>query len=122
MIENLIIFAGRLFKHKHRLARGTEHQKILVIDPQLSSVSQVQSDGLPVDPNGFDILNSHARKTLTDLPSVFHSDPRLRRVGTARALSARTRRIFGSGAPRGQWSASVLRISPTLIGAPRACA
>jgi hypothetical protein len=75
MIENLIIFARRLFKHKHRLARGTEQEKILMVDPQFAPVSQVKSDGLPVGPNGFEVLNFHGRKTLTDVPSVFHSDP-----------------------------------------------
>src|SRR5438093_10597716 len=74
MIENLIILARRFFKHEPRLARGAEYQKILMVDPQLPPVGQVKNDGLPVGPNGFDALNSHARKTLTDVPSVFHSD------------------------------------------------
>src|SRR5437773_4747901 len=84
VIENLIIFARRLFKHKHRLARGTEHKKIQMVDPQLAPVSQVESDGLPVGPNGFNVLNFHARKTLADVPSDFHSEPRLKTVGQGR--------------------------------------
>jgi len=99
MIENLIIFARRLFKHKHRFARGTEHQKILMVDLQHATVSQVKNDGLPVGPNGFDVLNSHARKTLTDVPSVFHNDPRSKTSGTAFAGQTRAREAtepFGS--------------------------
>src|SRR5438552_1719141 len=62
MIENLIIFARRLFKYKHRLACGAEHEKILMVDLQLAPVSEGKSDGFPVGSNGFDILESHARK------------------------------------------------------------
>src|SRR2546422_3905688 len=62
MIENLIIFARRLFKNKHHLACRTEHEKILMVDLQLAPVGQLKNNGFPVSPNGFDILDSHARK------------------------------------------------------------
>src|SRR6266516_4903947 len=88
VIENLIILARRLFKHKHRLACGTKHKKILMVDPQLAPVSQVESDGFPVGPNGFNVLNFHARKTLADVPSVFHSDPRLKTGGSKSSSSS----------------------------------
>ena len=114
VIENLIIFARRLFKHKHRLARGTEHKKILMVDPQLAPVSQGKSDGLPVGPNGFNVLNFHARKTLADVPSVFHSDPRLKTGGQGRFKigvgTARPQHLDGKRKLRGDGP------SPPLLG------
>src|SRR6266516_693686 len=114
VIENLIILARRLFKHKHRLACGTKHKKILMVDPQLAPVSQVESDGFPVGPNGFNVLNFHARKTLADVPSVFHSDPRLKTGGQGRFKigvgTARPQHLDGKRKLRGDGP------SPPLLG------
>src|SRR5881397_293179 len=71
MIENLVILARWFFKHKHRFARGTEYQKILVIDLQLAPVSQIQGHGFPVGSDGFDVLNFHAQRSLTDFTIGF---------------------------------------------------
>ena len=114
MVENLVILARRFLKHKDGFAGGTKKEKVLVVHSQFAPVGQIKGNGLPVGPNGFNVLNFHARKTLADVPSVFHSDPRLKTGGQGRFKigvgTARPQHLDGKRKLRGDGP------SPPLLG------